>query len=297
MIRDNFSNFYFITVGGSYSPMNTLYLCSLIYFFSFLCGVLLLQYLHYHTIMNTFFVDVFCTFIVFLFSTYYKNSSIYDPYWSAIPIIIVLYWIKVINLRSILSCSLVFLWGFRLTYNCFRRWPTLTHEDFRYQDIQKVTGIFYPVVNFLGIHLYPTIEVFLGCLPLYFALTIDKEMNILDWIGTVVTFIAISIEWIADDQLWTYLHTPNREEILKTGIWKYSRHPNYFGEILFWWGIGFFGISIGFEYYWTLIGAILINLMFVFISIPLMDNRSLKKRVTYREHMRNTNDLVPLPLF
>lgn len=277
--------------------MNSLFLCGAIYLFSLLCGVLLLQYLHYHIIINTLIVDCFCTFIIFLFSTFYKNSSIYDPYWSVAPIVIVFYWIKVLNMRSIIASLLVITWGLRLTFNCFRRWPTILTEDFRYKDFQVLTGKFYPLVNLLGIHLYPTIEVFLGCVPLYYAFTIDSKFNIIDWIGTFIALVSIIIEWIADDQLWAYLNTPNREEILKTGIWKYSRHPNYFGEVGFWWGIALFGIAVNMSYYWTLLGAIVINLMFVFISIPLMDNRSLKRRVQYREHMRHTNGLLPFPLF
>ncbi|MEZ4720246.1 MAG: DUF1295 domain-containing protein, partial [Flavobacteriales bacterium] len=79
------------------------------------------------------------------------------------------------------------------------------------------------------------------------------------------------------------------------GLWKYSRHPNYFGEMLTWWGIYLIALNAGLDHWWTGIGALAITVMFVFISIPLMDKRSLKRRPNFDEYMKRTRMIVPIP--
>ena len=113
--------------------------------------------------------DIIATVIIYLGSYSYRNSSIYDPYWSVVPPLILLFWI--FNIETINMLNLYFLafsvlfWGIRLTYNWARGWEGLKQEDWRYLDLRKKTGRYYQLVNFFGIHLFPTIIVFLCCLP------------------------------------------------------------------------------------------------------------------------------------
>jgi steroid 5-alpha reductase family enzyme len=80
---------------------------------------------------------------------------------------------------------------------------------------------------------------------------------------------------------------------MNKGLWRYSRHPNYFGEVSFWWGLYFFGLAANASYWWTIAGPIAITLLFLFISIPMMDKRSKERRPEYAEHMKKISALVP----
>ena len=77
------------------------------------------------------------------------------------------------------------------------------------------------------------------------------------------------------------------------GLWAYSRHPNYFGEIMFWWGIFFFGLAADFHYWWTIIGPVSVTLLFTVISIPLMEKRNLERRPDYAKVRESIPVLIP----
>ena len=245
--------------------------------------------------------DIAATFVIFGFSTVYRNSSLYDPYWSVAPVPIVLYWAfnpvvtGVNGIRQVLAVSLVTIWAVRLTYNCLRRWEGLKHEDWRYSDFREKTGRFYWLVDLTGIHLFPTIQVFLGCLALYPALSVGtSRLGVVDGIAVLITVGAIWCEATADKQLHNFLSGGRRPgEILNKGLWAYSRHPNYFGEIMFWWGLYLMGIAAEPSYWWTVIGPLSITLMFIFISIPMIDKRSLGRRPDYAGHMEKVSSCIP----
>ena len=88
----------------------------------------------------------------------------------------------------------------------------------------------------------------------------------------------------------------NMSKTMKAGLWKYSRHPNYLGEILFWFGIFGFSLSQSFENWWLIIFPLSMLLLFVLSSIPMMDNRSLGRREDYFEYMQKTPSLLPIKL-
>jgi steroid 5-alpha reductase family enzyme len=257
----------------------------------------------WNPIWATFFADIVGTVVIFLFGMIFRNSSLYDPYWSVVPIVIALFWLSTplmtdVNMtRGILATLLVALWGLRLTYNCFRRWPNLAHEDFRYQDFRQNTGRLYFLVDLFGIELMPTVMVFAACLPLYPVTAVSgAPLGLLDLAAVIVTLGAIIIETVADQNLQKYFNSnPPAGSVCTVGLWRYSRHPNYFGEVGFWWGIYLFALAAGPEWWWTGIGALSINLLFVFISIPMMEKRKRLKRPNYDEQVAGISTLVPLP--
>ena len=199
----------------------------------------------WHPIWIAAIADLVGTVIIFLFSYLRKNSSLYDPYWSVIPILIAAYFLYLgqdtpaNGARAMLSLTMVCLWSIRLTWNWARSWPGLHHEDWRYISLAKKTGSFYWLVSFTGIHLFPTIMVFLGCLPLYPALAgSSAPFNGFDLLATGICLVAIAFEFYADNQLLAFRRKPeNKGQVCATGLWKYSRHPNYFGEAFFWLGL------------------------------------------------------------
>lgn len=247
--------------------------------------------------------DFIATVVIFLFSLWQRNSSIYDPYWSVYPIFIAFWWFFEVGdagntVRNLLVVALVLAWGIRLTYNWARTWPGMIHQDWRYTKLAEDTGPFYWIVSFLGIHLFPTILVFGGCIPLYFIFQMPEPAGLVDLVAALVTGGAIYIEFTADNQLLRFRMEKNSGKasgILESGLWGYSRHPNYFGEIMFWVGLFLFSLPVFLDgIYWIISGAILMIILFVFISIPMMEKRQMGKE-GYAEYRKRVSALIPLP--
>jgi steroid 5-alpha reductase family enzyme len=242
--------------------------------------------------------DVAATVVVFAFSVALNNSSMYDPYWSVAPIPIGVYFAlgPTPSPRAVLALTLVTCWGARLTYNFLRGWQGLGHEDWRYVLMRQKTGRAYWVVSLLGIHLFPTLIVFGGCLPLYAAFAPNaRALNALDLLACLVTALAIAIEALADAQLRRFRLRGDRspEEVMDQGLWARSRHPNYFGEMLFWWGLFVFALAADPSNAWTGIGALAITVMFNVVSLRLLETRMIERRPAYAERVRQLPAFVP----
>jgi len=171
----------------------------------------------------------------------------------------------------------------------------LAKEDFRYADFRRRFGRLYWPVSFLGIHLFPTVMVFLGCLPMYAIASPGADgLGWLDAVATLVTLGAIALAFLADEQLRGFRGDPvNRGRCIRTGLWAHSRHPNYLGEITTWWGFWLFALSAGHAWWWTGAGAAAITFMFVFVSVPMMERRALATRTGYEAYRRQTPMLLP----
>lgn len=243
--------------------------------------------------------DTVGTIVIFAFSFAFRNSSFYDPYWSVAPIAIVFYWLYIAEdstnaLRGGIVTTLVAFWGVRLTVNFLRGWTDLKHEDWRYINLREKNGKAYWLVSFLGIHFAPTAWVYLGCLALYPAMTSGRALNPLDFAAFAVTFLAILIETVADEQLRAFRRSnPPKGSIMAKGLWARCRHPNYLGEVGFWWGLFLFGLAADPARWWTIAGPLGITLLFVFISIPMIDKRHLERRPGYDAHIQEIPGLLP----
>ena len=247
--------------------------------------------------------DVAATLVIFAFSVAFGNSSFYDPYWSVAPAPIAIYWASqaqaagVSGVRQALVIGFLALWGARLTYNWLRGWHGLGHEDWRYVRLQEQSGRAYWLVSFFGIHLFPTLIVFAACVPAYAAIAVGtRPLGLLDAVAVAVTAGAIWIEARADRELHEFrAGRPAPESVLASGVWSWSRHPNYFGEMSFWWGLFLFGLAAVPSWWWAGIGALSITLMFRFISLPMMEERMRERRPGYSAYAARTSLVVPLP--
>jgi steroid 5-alpha reductase family enzyme len=137
--------------------------------------------------------------------------------------------------------------------------------------------------------------VFLGCLSLYPALSVgENSFGPLDGIAIAITAGAIIIEATADEQLLRFVRKKQQPgQIMATGLWAYSRHPNYFGEITFWWGLFLFGLAADSGYWWTVVGPLAITALFLFVSIPMMEKRNMERRPAYEERRKKVSALIP----
>ena len=246
--------------------------------------------------------DLAATVVVFLFSLVFRNSSFYDAYWSVAPVVIAVYLVFGFDggapiARQVLLTGAIAVYGVRLTYNWGRGWTGLDHEDWRYVDLREQTGALFQVVNFLGIMLFPTVLVYLGCVPMIPALVDGAApLNVWDAIGTLVIIGGTTIEGVADNQLRRFVRErTDRGAIMDRGLWSWSRHPNYFGEISVWFGVLFFGIGSGAFQLWMVAGAASMVFLFVAISIPMMEKRQLARKPAYAEYQQRTSMLIPWP--
>ncbi len=253
-------------------------------------------------LLQILYADIAGTLVIFVFSQIFHNSSFYDPYWSVAPAVIVTYLLyqsqfyEIDKLRNIIVFALVHFWSWRLTFNFLHGWQGLHQQDWRYDDLHEKTGKFFPLVDLLGIQLFPTFMVFAGCLPLYWIYMHGvASFHFIDIIATIVTLGAIIIEYTADKQLRTFVSNKKEKgSTLTSGLWAYSRHPNYFGEMMFWWGIFLFGCAASPEnWYYFIAGGIIISCLFFFISIPMIDKRMLQRRNNYQEVMDNISGIIP----
>lgn len=247
--------------------------------------------------------DLVATAVVFAFSVALDNSSMYDPFWSVAPIPVVLYWAmapggeQAVPSRQGLAVLLVVFWGLRLTANQMSRWHGLADEDFRYVDIRRKTGRLYWPASLFGLHLFPTAWVFLALLPVWASVNgPGRPLGWLDAVGFLVAAAAIAIETAADLQLRRFMSSRReRGATLDTGVWGWCRHPNYLGEIGFWWGLWILGFAARPGWWWSAVGPLAITLLFAFASIPMKDRRMLENHPEYADRMKRTSALLPMP--
>ena len=276
------------------SKNGSLFLVFIYYISSFYLAYLLIKNIDLNGWLLILAWHIFATLIIFIFSNIHKNSSIYDPFWHVAPIPIVFYTadqstLPVIELYLVLSAFL--FWSLRLTYNWYLNWTNLDHEDFRYIDLKNNNRFLAFINDLFGIHLIPTLIVNASLYPIYIALTSDSLSNLV-YVGFILIIVAVTVQYISDDQMRKFRKNDNNfGKTMKYGLWKYSRHPNYFGEVSFWFGIYLFALASGETSILLLACPMLMLALFVFISCPMMDNRSLKKRSDYREYMKKTPQL------
>lgn len=257
-----------------------------------------------HPLLTVAIGDAAATATIFVASVACDNSSLYDPYWSLQPAAVAAYYLYFgaphAGVRGLLVATLVFLYSARLTSNFYRDWPGLAKEDFRYAQLRRRFGRLYWPVSLAGVHLFPTMIVYLGCVPLYAAMAARGAQAPLGWLdaaGTVVTLGSIVLAFAADEQLRRFRHDPsNAGKSIRAGLWRLSRHPNYLGEICTWWGLYLFALSTGARWWWTGFGAAAVTGLFVFVSVPIMERRALATRESYAEYRRRTPVLLPVPL-
>lgn len=245
--------------------------------------------------------DVAATVFVWLTGLCFRNASIYDPYWSIAPIVLTigfiykLYPIYTIDTMGILYLIIFTLWGVRLTLNWMIGWHGFQQQDWRYTMLKEKMPKLWPITNFFGINMMPTIIVFINMIPVYYS-TRFYPLNVLTILGGLICLSAILLQSVSDSQIRKFkaAHT-NMGMNMESGLWRYSRHPNYLGEVSLWWGIWLMQISVLPNVWWTVFAPILMTMLFVFISIPMMENKLKQSKQGYTEYIKNTSMLLLLP--
>lgn len=253
------------------------------------------------TLIAVLIADVVATVFVWGVGLIFQTASFYDPYWSLQPLIILLAFMirfQVWDFGAILLLVLVGIWSLRLTGNFVYTFTDLSYQDWRYAMLKEKSGKLYPLVNLFGIHLFPTMVVYTCIYPmlLYVKNLGSSSFSYLAIIGIALAIIAILFETVADVQMQLFRSVPeNKGRIIRVGLWKHNRHPNYFGEVMMWWGVYAIIFALNPALWFTFFGALINTLMFMVISIPMAERRLTTYKTGFKEYCDETWMILPLP--
>lgn len=284
-----------------------------IYVLAFAVGLLVYRSLagtDWHYLWQLFVADVAATVVVWFFGLLFRNVSVYDPYWSVFPPLAFLFWAFHTHTWSVPVIMLLvasLYWGWRLTRNWVITFKGLGHEDWRYTQYRKLHPLLFHLLNLFGLNLMPTVVVFGAMLPglmVYewgfsfqeaFAFCAEGDSSLLVTtlylcVGFFVCIAAATLQLIADKQIHDF-RAANPRQYCNVGLWKHGRHPNYFGEIMFWWGVWLMYFVLG-GIDWFICGPIAMTLLFVCVSVPLMEKRQLQNKPGYAEYQKRTRMFI-----
>ncbi len=251
----------------------------------------------YGFVFRVFVADVAATVLIFLIGTLLGNASVYDPYWSVAPIVIAsatCLFRGTLRPEAMPLLGAIWFWGVRLTANWAYTFPGLHRQDWRYDLLKEKSNAWFPLVSFLGIHLFPTLIVYSVMVP---ALVYLQAPAIRVWTipALLVCYAAAALQMVSDFQMHRFRKSAERSGIIRTGLWENSRHPNYLGEILMWWGVYLVMLSVLPQYVYLAIGPLANTLMFLFISIPMAEKRLAAGKSGFDRYLEETRILLPIP--
>ena len=236
--------------------------------------------------------------ILWLWSVAIKNVSIVDIFWGFGFVIVNAYYFILsgdINTRKLLLLVLVSIWGMRLTF--YLAWRNIGKgEDFRYQEFrQKFGPERYWWFSYIQTFLLQGLLIMVISLPLL-GVNSDAQsgnLNSLDYLAILVWLIGFAFETGGDYQLAKFKKNPNNKgKVLNTGFWKYTRHPNYFGDAAVWCSYALFCIASG--SYWQIIGSIIMILLIIKVSgVALLEKTLKETKPQYKEYIEKTNSFFP----
>lgn len=235
-------------------------------------------------------------FTLFVVGTLLKNNSIVDIGWGIGFVLLawVLFFLRLpVQLVRTAITLLVSLWGLRLFYHILKR----NHgkpEDFRYVAFRKAWGKWVVLRAFFQVYMLQGLLMFLIALPYILEGGAAAPVNaVLYGVGLIVFALGFTFESVGDAQLKAFLRDPsNKGKIMTSGLWHYTRHPNYFGEATIWWGIFLIALSGGVSLL-AVIGPVTITVLLLFVSgVPLLE-RDMKNRPGYAEYAAKTSIFIP----
>lgn len=267
---------------------------AVVYIIATAVGVVVYRALSFDWWLSLLIADAVATVVTFICSLIFKNASVYDLYWSVQPpVILVAFSLgKDLTALGILLIIALSFWAVRLTANWAYTFKNLTHQDWRYTMLNEKTGVFYPIINFVGIHMVPTLVVY-GCvLPAVYAVREGLTANIGSVFFICLSVAAATMQGVADIQMHRY-QKHRTTKFIRVGLWKYSRHPNYLGEILMWWGVALAVVCALPEVWYLGAGALANTVLFFAVSIPMADGRQSKKE-GFSDYKKQTRMLLPI---
>jgi len=236
--------------------------------------------------------------LVWVVSLIRKDASIVDPVWSLAFITLGTAYRFASDTdygaRPAIVLGLLFVWGVRLSAYLFWR-NAGKGEDYRYQAMRERQGPNFPVKSLFTVFWFQAILAWIVSLPLLAAVDGGSAVGIFDYLGLVFWVVGIVFEAVGDFQLARFKADPaNQGKVLDRGVWRFTRHPNYFGDFMVWWGFYLFGLGAG--GWWAFPGPLLMSVLLMRVSgAALLEKKLTKTREGYEEYVRSTNVFFPGP--
>ena len=246
-------------------------------------------------------INWFCLTVVWLVSVKIKDASIIDIYWG-IGFIVMAWACLLINLvhnPTSVSISqgvinfMVTIWGFRLSLHLAVR-NLGKGEDYRYVAMRKRSVLDFRIFSYFRIFMFQGLLQIIVITPILAMHYYPSEfgLSIFHYLGLAVWLIGFIYETAADIQLVNFRSDPsNHNKVLNSGLWRFSRHPNYFGDVLQW--LAFFIFSLQTGHYWGIISPVLMLFIFLRLTIRLLEKPQTNKRPEYEEYVKSTNIFFP----
>lgn len=234
----------------------------------------------------------------FVISVILKRNDVADVAWGLGFVVSawILYLMNSVgNTRASIVLVLVTIWGLRLTYHIFMR-NIKKSEDSRYATWRIEWKKYFYVRSYLQVFILQGVLMFLILIPVSLVnINATSGINALDVVGIFVWILGFYFESVGDSELKKFLSNPdNKGGILNTGLWKYTRHPNYFGEVAQWWGVWIITLSVPYGYV-AILGPLTITFLILKVSgVPLLE-RKMSQNPLFDQYIRSTSKFIPLP--
>ncbi len=235
--------------------------------------------------------------VLWLLSLKLEDVSIVDPFWGPGFLLVTASYVVLTTApgpRAWLVLVLVALWALRLGVHLLGR-NLRSGEDSRYAAMRERGGASFPVVSLFTVFWLQAGLLWIISAPLFAAVTSRGALGVLDLVGASVFLTGIALEAVADRQLKAFKGDPaNRGQVLDSGLWRYSRHPNYFGNAVLWWGAYLIAVAAGGA--WTVFGPMLMTFLLLKVSgVTLLERGMAERRPGYADYVRRTSAFVPWP--
>lgn len=249
-------------------------------------------------LLTTAVVTTVAMVVVWLASLALHDASIVDPFWGTGFTIVA--WTAFFaaghrGAHDLLLALLVTVWGTRLSG--YLLWRSRgKEEDYRYQAFRRRWGSRFWIVSLFTVFLLQGVLLWIVSLPVQVAMIAPGNIGVLTAIGIVLWGIGISFETIGDWQLARFKADPdNRGKVMDRGLWRYTRHPNYFGDFCVWWGIFMAALDAS-GTAWTVLGPMLMSWLLIRVSgVAMLEKTIATRRPGYDDYAARTNAFFPGP--
>ena len=238
--------------------------------------------------------------LTWLASVVQRDASLVDRMWSLMiagPTIVYAVQTSWSSPRAIAVLALVLAWGVRLS--AFITWRNWGHgEDRRYQEIRARNEPHFALKSLYLIFALQMVLAWIVSAPTLAALVGKHAFGLLDGAGIAVALVGFLFEAIGDAQMAAFKGDPaNKGQVMDRGLWRYTRHPNYFGETCFWWGIWLIALGAGgAAAIWTVLSPLLMTVLLLKVSgVALLEKDIGERRPAYRDYIARTNAFIPGP--
>ena len=239
---------------------------------------------------------------IWKFSLRNGDASIVDIWWGPGFVVIAataMIAAPEITSHALIISALVALWGLRLGWHMFVRHSTLG-EDYRYRLMREANQKDFPAWSLRNIFLIQAVVMWIISLPVQMSIFWSPQgsLGLATALGIAMFAVGFVFEALADFQLSRHRFAPeNRERVLDKGLWSLSRHPNYFGETLLWWGIYVIAVAAAPQIWWTIIGPVLLTVLLLKVTgVKMMEEVArVAQTEAYRDYQRRTSPFIPMP--